>query len=372
MKQILGEGGFGCVHKPSLRCRSGGLPPAGKVSKVLKIENAESELAELREINYLTNGAQYVLPEPAICVPNPAEIENIRNCSKFSTQKNTNDLALLILDDAGKSLNTITKASLSADILADILKEAEVLFDAICFFQEKKYIHFDIKPNNIMYNIHAPRGKKLKIIDFGMAGYISEFQKRLPYRKRKSYIFHPAEIVYANVKTYNEKYNRGRRAGENFARKVHIEHNRAVISYTRSSAELLARMNEDSLLTIKRTFTGIEIIDGICRTCDSYGLGITLQRCIMAAGGGAPQLEELFYNMFHPNPERRMDIFAARERYIGILRGGAAPAAICAPNKEWYEPARKCFVKCRAGQVRNSVTRRCRAVAARGTRRNMK
>ena len=44
MHKIIGEGAYGCVHKPSLICKDKKINLKNKISKLMNNENAEVEL----------------------------------------------------------------------------------------------------------------------------------------------------------------------------------------------------------------------------------------------------------------------------------------------------------------------------------------
>lgn len=55
-----------------------------------------------------------------------------------------------------------------SDVTVDIIRHASELLEALCYLETFQVMHFDIKPENIMYN---ETKKKLILIDFGYAHY---------------------------------------------------------------------------------------------------------------------------------------------------------------------------------------------------------
>ena len=48
-RKVIGEGAYGCVHKPSIHCKNGvphGFDYSKYVSKIMQTKEAESELKE--------------------------------------------------------------------------------------------------------------------------------------------------------------------------------------------------------------------------------------------------------------------------------------------------------------------------------------
>ena len=73
MKRIIvGEGSYGCVHKPSIHCKrppTPGFDYNKYVSKIMKTKNAEQELAEFVIIGNIDPTNEYHLGEPILCKP---------------------------------------------------------------------------------------------------------------------------------------------------------------------------------------------------------------------------------------------------------------------------------------------------------------
>ena len=66
-RNIVGEGSYGCVHKPSIHCK---IPPSPSfdykkyVSKIMKNKNAQEELSEFVIIKKLDPKDEYHLGQP--------------------------------------------------------------------------------------------------------------------------------------------------------------------------------------------------------------------------------------------------------------------------------------------------------------------
>ena len=78
---IIGEGTYGCVHKPSIHCKTPPKPGFNYnnyVSKIMKTKNAETELEEFVIIGKLDPTNEYHLGQPILCEPNLDEV-NVKN-----------------------------------------------------------------------------------------------------------------------------------------------------------------------------------------------------------------------------------------------------------------------------------------------------
>ena len=72
-RTIIGEGAYGCVHKPSIHCKT---PPSPRfnyknyVSKIMTTKNAKKELSEFLIIKNIDPTNEYHLGSPILCHPN--------------------------------------------------------------------------------------------------------------------------------------------------------------------------------------------------------------------------------------------------------------------------------------------------------------
>ena len=59
--KIIGEGTFGCVLKPPLKCRDKNIDYKNKISKVMPINEAKKELKEYNSIKNITGLSKYAI-----------------------------------------------------------------------------------------------------------------------------------------------------------------------------------------------------------------------------------------------------------------------------------------------------------------------
>ena len=72
VRNVIGEGSYGCVIKPSLKCKRSpnpGFDYKEYVSKIMETTNAKEELAEFVIIGKIDPTNDYHLGEPKICKP---------------------------------------------------------------------------------------------------------------------------------------------------------------------------------------------------------------------------------------------------------------------------------------------------------------
>ena len=212
---VLGEGTYGCVVKPAIKCKEKDINVRGKVSKLMTLDDAKKELGEYEFISKIPGYEEYTLPVPQICTPklsqhgsvlkdafdasNPVHCkqEMLNILHKFES-KNINDgyedndeysdykrylklpdrmkFTSLLLENGGLDLGQILDPSKPAffnhDTLKTFLTATLKLIRGLAFFRDNDIIHKDIKLQNIVYNIST---NVIKFIDFGLASKLSTF-----------------------------------------------------------------------------------------------------------------------------------------------------------------------------------------------------
>ena len=173
---VIGEGSYGCVHKPSLKCNTSEIVDyTNKISKLLIKKEATNEIKEYSALNKIDKAGKHYMGMPIKCkVKNDdSTLQEIRKCS--SSDKFTKDLSnlrLLIMNDGGSSISDIFKNDFKTISTEERIVSSELvlifmynIFNSINFFIKKKVYHRDIKLENIVFNL---KEKKINIIDFGL------------------------------------------------------------------------------------------------------------------------------------------------------------------------------------------------------------
>jgi serine/threonine protein kinase len=181
LRKVIGEGAYGCVHKPSIHCKSG-LPINFNyddyVSKIMKTKDAEDELKEFIVIGSYDKTDEFHLGAPIMCQPalNSSIIENdISKCKHIKSRdvrEKPDKYKLLLLKFGGPDLKELCNNQLIKYLKTNMAKKTDLfllevhrLLKGLRFLKENGLVHNDIKPQNILFNTKTG---ELKYIDFGL------------------------------------------------------------------------------------------------------------------------------------------------------------------------------------------------------------
>jgi serine/threonine protein kinase len=182
-RKVIGEGSYGCVHKPSLRCvkkkdSDSNIRYNEYVSKIMKTSDAEAELKEFVVIGSYDPANEYHLGTPILCQPElndkiiDSEISNCKYIKASEVKSDPNDYKILLMKFGGPDLKNLcnselnkylsTKSKMKTD---KFWLEVYHLLEGIRFFRDNGIVHNDIKPQNILFDM---KNGKLAFIDFGL------------------------------------------------------------------------------------------------------------------------------------------------------------------------------------------------------------
>jgi len=180
-REVAGEGGYGCVLKPSIHCTTSPKPGFnydGYVSKIMKTSNAVTELAEFEIIGRLDPTNEYHLGKPILCRPKldePNVKRDIDKCKRIKSadiDTDPNNYSLLVLKDGGPDLKALCSNHLTKYISSKKKRKTDAfwlevhhLIKGLQFFRDNGVIHYDLKPQNILFDL---KNGSMKFIDFGL------------------------------------------------------------------------------------------------------------------------------------------------------------------------------------------------------------
>ena len=180
-RKVIGEGSYGCVHKPSLHCLKNlnkDIHYTDYVSKIMQTKEAQTELKEFVVIGSYDTENEYHLGTPILCQPELTDKiinKDISKCKYIKSSEvkaNPNDYKILLIKFGGPDLKNLcatqlkkylsTKGKMKTD---RFWLEVHHLLKGLKFFKDNGIVHNDIKPQNILFNMKTG---KLVFIDFGL------------------------------------------------------------------------------------------------------------------------------------------------------------------------------------------------------------
>ena len=360
--KVIGEGQYGCIHNPALKCKYKKISNYNdKISKIMTKEAANEEMDEYSEINAVDPENKYHL-EPDECTPDDSiKIkEYVLKCKKGQTIiSDFNNYKLILMKYGGPDLKKIFTQNMkktpdNRERISNFWEDALDLFKAVKLFLENGLIHHDFKPDNIVYNEQT---NNLKVIDFGLLKkkeFIIQKSKESNYGFSIFWFNFPPEmflydkIVYEGIKEFG-KYNPNKTdmrtkirvyfRGKN--EKDYTESIKFLMAYVKSEHQhpqfkenIINGFLDFVNYTISTRYEGGLSHEDFLRksidTIDSYGLGMTLMFVLVRVHhlmekDLVQKLHTLFYNMFHPDLRKRMNINDALQQYDNIITSHSLP-----------------------------------------------
>lgn len=209
------EGSFGCVYRPALRCEGSKTRKKNKVSKLLSKKDAMYEYKTSRLIDKIDPSFIYHLKPPTMCKPATPDTKNdnqLSECFIAALYGAPHDkhwkerMRLLQYPDGGISLDGLVDKLYDKKIEPlKMISEMKNLFYGLADMYKKRFIHGDIKFNNIVVN---PKTYRYNFIDFGTSYLLDDFDKEEDnkYVPSFDYEVYPLDIIFTYPNTIHELY----------------------------------------------------------------------------------------------------------------------------------------------------------------------
>jgi len=399
--KVIGEGSFGCVHRPALKCKYKPYNPnPNKVSKLLTKENADDELTEFELIKKADQKEVFHLGKPGSCEPDNV-VKNrgpINNCRNFDS-KDINNYKLLLLKHGGKDLENIEEKY--GDLAENnqntrkveqlFLNMSRILYGTKILI-DKDIVHHDLKQQNIVYNEETGI---VNFIDFGLMTtkrkMINEVKKGYPYGVHWSF---PPEIILYDKSIYNNLCNLTEKAKKNRINTLYLRY-KAKVWFTMQ----MYTYDQDDESKGKHATRNMRIFYIMCddlikkdyekfltksmETFDNYGVGISLLSLVIRTKRFlskrlATDLKDLFQSMIHgnvfvrPSPtevvntyehilksHKLLEKFNMRFENHFLVDGTIKEQEKKEIPKLVQNTIDKLIIKCPIGKERNPLTTRC-------------
>jgi hypothetical protein len=358
--EIIGEGAYGCVYKPALTCKNKEFDSENreynKISKLMRHAELADEMAEYNILDRIDRNNSFNLGKPKVCIPeNTAyNLEAMKGCKITKNERNFDKLKLMLIDYGGNDLalygEKVKHYTVNSENIIKMEKfwiEIHRAFYGIKIYNERGYVHRDIKPHNIVYNEEKNR---INFIDFGLMGKISDMkQKAIESRFDfdTQYWIWPFEMEYINRNQYNYFAKKSLVEKEKIFKKIQDNINAKRNDKKTEIIGLFAsfifnKNNRTNVESTKKIMNGYQItltkyltldsndsaykrmLDKTCKTIDTYGLGITLLYMLTNSQHLLParlvdDFTILFFKMIDSDMYRRYEINEAIAQYEYLL-----------------------------------------------------
>jgi serine/threonine protein kinase len=203
---LIGQGGYGCVFKPALKCNGVEETDSNKISKLIIKNEALKELKELKKIDKIDKKNKYHIETPEVCNITKEDYINepgIENCKLLDKINNKTKLVTLQYNYGGYNLKEVLDNKLlrNQEIIYYFFEKLENLFYGLYHMNKNNFIHNDIKEQNIV--VH-PQTLDIKYIDFGLSREINiKIKKDEIFIYKYGYYVYPFETYLLDEKIYN-------------------------------------------------------------------------------------------------------------------------------------------------------------------------
>ena len=210
---VIGEGSYGCAHRPPMKCRNEPRRNKNDISKLMTSTNAMKELNEFALIDSADKQTNFYLGKPSKCKPDRilSNKQSISKCpsGNFDPAK-MDKYSLLVMAYGGQDLAQFgeevrvwTKTKENEDAIELFWLECIRLFYGLTVLHDNDLLHHDLKQQNIVYDRATNR---VNFIDFG---FMEKKSKRISDAKRSAawlgnshHWSFPLESVYWNKDNY--------------------------------------------------------------------------------------------------------------------------------------------------------------------------
>ena len=191
---LLGYGGFGCVFYPKFNCQTKKFNKKSKtVSKIQKKRwKSTHEIYISDQVKKIKNYEYYFVPILSSCNVslNKIKDDEIYDCPILKDNKQFYSMELKYINGMDY-IDLIKSDDIKKFNVNLLMNDFIYLYNSIKILIKHSIVHFDIKSENVMYNIDT--GKPM-IIDFGLSISQKEIKKNL---KDYFYVYDPTYYLWS-------------------------------------------------------------------------------------------------------------------------------------------------------------------------------
>lgn len=225
--KVIASGGFGCVFRPALKCKTKKATKTGDITKLMTKKNAINEYKEISKfkniLNHIPNYTNYFLVDGiTICEPNMLSNEDLKNykekCRALKKINIDEDIINSSLDkvlalnmpDGGKDVGDFIDDNKSENKLIQLNNSLiDLLLNGIIPMNNSHIFHCDIKESNVLVKEETNK-LYTRLIDWGLScEYNSKSKELIPKQlTRRPFQYNvPYSIILFN-KEFINRYNK--------------------------------------------------------------------------------------------------------------------------------------------------------------------
>jgi len=254
------SGATGLLYRPALRCLGEIHHRDGKISKLMHFDEAEHEYDINQTIKKIDVNQKFFIYAEDICLPNTDIIDGT------ISEKETIDIIntkyqtpnLLIFNDGGADLWNI---NVSYSDLLKFFEGFENIFQGVKTLHYHDFLHFDIKPSNIVGKQLVDGSFNIRLIDFGLSRNVDSVNDG---NLKTNYAYWPFDTrLHTNSYIYSESdvddfYTKQFSSGEYYPLcfLYKMDHTRLI---RKDKMEELHRDIKDKKLDTKRLIKSIDV-----------------------------------------------------------------------------------------------------------------
>jgi len=202
-QKYIGEGSYGCVLQPAIECNKDASKNNKNIVKLFDdYYNWDEEVKnQLKILNIFKKNKNIIVNIVDYCKKkiNEYNKEIYTKCKKIYKGDDNLIIYQIIYEYGGKDLWNLNDNNID---FKKLFIGLENVFEGFVILNNNKYIHFDIRSPNILYNKY---NKQSKIIDFG---FLTKMEDLFNYNNRDFFYFLRAEYPPEfNKNNYLELYN---------------------------------------------------------------------------------------------------------------------------------------------------------------------
>lgn len=206
--KLIGQGTYGCVYKPPLKCANPNECPENNnkcrtgISKLMGDKESVDEEIKMytnTRINDINSSSLYHIKEPIRCKPNMNNVEKAkRNGCRINLKEA--EAELLIYENGGMDLEKAIENEISP---YSILFNFTNIFKAVLTLNANDIGHCDIKLGNIVIGVNETN-PQYRLIDLGLSRKFDQSLVKKDNIFLQPYFAWPPDSIYLYRETFNE------------------------------------------------------------------------------------------------------------------------------------------------------------------------